>query len=1798
LLNGVFLMQPISSKPNISVGKSNQNQEIIDNNIVNKANECFSDLIPSSSTKIDNKLEVILKDLNVLEQYIQNDPIFVCKNIKNFLSLDEKTRADVFIKCFQKVFTLYESEGQEVFKAFADFEIRDPEILFHVVSSISLTDTVVVYENIHIFNLSEDQRIKLVYYDIDNLIANRHERIGSNLKELNIENKNELIKLAYYLASKNSASISLCPCIQALEIEDINIRKDLFLLCFKNSSSSETINYLIEHMENFKLDDTTFLAEFSKELAQRDLDSFIKSEYLIKNLTQDQLIAISIEVMNKFNTTSIETFSCLTPKSKNTVLQEVKKIKYEQLLEWNAKNQLSKPDKLKEMFDALSAFTDLADLDFIIDRYGKTEEDRIAMALACANRNPTFLSSHIRDFKITNQSALFKIALFIAEENHEALCTYMNRFDLQEGKDRLKIAEIIMRKDVRLLRDSLSRFNLVEDEFFSFLNAFEWNEKELKDFGAIIRELSAAHRFEIAQRLVKNNPEYCCRHANFDLEQADYFKLCLEIMDVDPAFIYEIINPNKNFNPPLVADEYFELIKKKFDQNIDKFIDDYIKFFNIYINANHKVALAKMIAEKDCSKFFKHISQFDITDPKELINFARLAIKNQDSINDTNSLLISILHIAIRQDPLLTASSIKTLNIQNDDVKKFISNQLAYEDIGVFCAYIQELDIKENDLLFKLAQQAVEKNVKAICQNIHKFSLTEEQRLSILKLAVKEDVLAAAESIQNFGEIHDSELLKKIARSAILQDRSKMEKSLASFGLKNTDEIDEIEFAELSANIIKKKENLLQEQLYKFDPFLLELCGKRLLELKKRNTAFYINWTCKFLERAAALYQKKGNFQKAIELRLVLAEAKLIYPENPLSTLDTKLQHPVIISHPKGDINYGTVFNWMGSQELKGGHFRVRDITLDNQQKKVATFNLTYCAADEVRENLRLLKQADLAKLIESKLGTTIEVQEDKNFCYYTAINGEYDSTRPDKVEGSPVLTVDLKGLAKIQIGKDLLWGSMIDNVHITLEPGASPEDLQKVFSIMGLANIAIPSTDADIERLKVNFLIHFFYPKIAVIRDRKSEYFETPIPQLLEELEKQPEGTGLTQKIYKHLDKLKFYEIDGEQRLRLNNLSEQAERLGARGLYSGIYGKSIAKAAEAFASVMQSGFIPTEKRLELGWTNTAGASMIPDLKSGGAIAGFYRLITESALRQQPPTCDNQNLSGCMQILFKTKMLKLMPYFHSQDSYGNRNPFTDNVAIPVQAYENRPNLKEFVKANEKSWGKTNEVMLKGHLSAQKYVAGIVYQDPRKVLVADIEDKLSSGELSDTYKDFFSSCTNLEEKIQFTSDNRDKVLELLKSLPTFDQSKNTYKDYDVFDHWTLNPKLAIVDALKKGGVAYEGLVIQESDTFNNEIFANCHNIEKQLEKAKQKAMSIAGTFTTHKILGSQMTGDASQFINAIRKYFSGLSENELREYITKETTEKIIRLNRACGSRLYNFDFSGQDSLNRELLTGKWSTDLRDKNVILTLFALEALETKNGDPDTKSLITFLVDDPENPERSIPECLYRGLGTHHSALLEKLPNNLEPKTNSSLANQVIFLNEYIRRSNIEETFLPILTAINQAYKEVLGKAPDLTIQHTEDKLNAVYESKNWKEDYSKIFNAILDMVDKKSDQELLDLMASHYTPAELKGQALDGLKDLATKENLQIEEMTVEELVHAITTSFFLLDPKISHLFYDRLHILAALKSDAPIPTKDGDITIRDLMLAIMNSFKEGVTENNAIAAEQFYLRMALLYEKLS
>lgn len=1188
-----------------------------------------------------------------------------------------------------------------------------------------------------------------------------------------------------------------------------------------------------------------------------------------------------------------------------------------------------------------------------------------------------------------------------------------------------------------------------------------------------------------------------------------------------------------------------------------------------------RLAAAKMVAEKNWNQFSLHLSDFNIS-PSSLMELMRIALDKGQEVKQ----ILPFIQTAIKQDSLSTTRYIEQQcerASKQQDIWKEIRNQ-AFPLIGNYLA---------------------KHDVEALAAHVEELHFSPDQRLALVKLAASHDGGLVAKYIQQFKLEVSKETLIEIALSAFMQNQIETEKYLSNF---NIDRLSSILMEKLSASVLasieKKEEGGLQEIYFKSGPKTLEETGKILSQdLKSQKDDFRAHWACKFLEKAAYLYQTQDKeINKAIELRLLVSQLKLTSPANPLNQLNEKLMNPDKVPHPRGEINYGVSFNGMNSQQLKNTHFKVREIQIDGAEKKEVTFKTAYWAADQVRSNLKILNEPDQAKLIEETFQTQITISEDEPYYYYSCNErGQYDTNFP-KLAAGPSLTVHLKNLGTIQIGRDPKWGSMINGVRLTLEKDASPEDLQKILAIMGLGTMMTQSTEGDKERLKVNTLIHFFYPKIAAELDRTVDYHEKPLPDLLNELEQREGGKDITRTIQEYMGEMEEYSVIGEERrLGLGRISSIAEMMGLQGLYSGISGASFTLAVERFCAIMQSKMLSTEKRCQAGYL-IEGDSCLQDMKANSTDNIFLRGVTKAACDPSIKISELNNLSGYLQLLISTEVLNQMPYCHRTDKFGIRNPDTDNNDLK-DAFQNRPNLLELIKENLANWQSKNELMIRDCINPE-YIVGLIYQDPREILKRDILERLDGLDpYSSAYEEaqsFIDQCDS--EGLDFITNHPQETISLLDKLflQEFDPNTNRYKGRDVLTHWAIDPQKAIIQALEAANIDPSRLIIQKQDYFNEEILKNCQN-------SRQKAMAIAGTFQTPSLLGTKISDHSSLFLSEIKNFFASLPENELQNYLNDPIKKKIEDLRDLCATHLSDVKFSGQDSLNRELLTSRWNNALKDKDVILGLFALEAIKNKNPDAETNHLIKFSTN---KGDRLIPELLYLGLKDQHPILLERLPNNSKPGPKE---DSPTFFNEYIRRSYIQNTFEPVLIAIQEGYEKLLQKKPSLALEaHTQ--FNQPYDSEKWKAEYPAILEKIVQRIDSLGEDEeeissLLELISSEYTPFNLKYQVGEGFDKLVALEGIQAGQMTLEELIDHVTKSPFLLAPEISHLFYDRLHLLAALTSADPsdsrtaISTGEGNVSLRDLMQGIMQSFSRGVTEQNAIAAEQFYLRLIHIYQKM-
>lgn len=1065
-------------------------------------------------------------------------------------------------------------------------------------------------------------------------------------------------------------------------------------------------------------------------------------------------------------------------------------------------------------------------------------------------------------------------------------------------------------------------------------------------------------------------------------------------------------------------------------------------------------------------------------------------------------------------------------------------------------------------------------------------------------------------------EIQSPEVLREIGFSIYRNNRKLVSLHLDKFGFASLDELDRIEIDNFNTLSSDELETELQKKYFEINqPELLELIGNEMFRRGKKASSaqdYEVHWGARFLEKAARMYQQQWILNpKIISLRLELAKHNLICSSNPLFRWNELLNEPFTLEGGNGLINFGTPFQFMGSANLKGGCFHIKRKTYNNCNILEVTFKLLYWAAEHVRENIKLLN---------------VKVMQDEviaqGFCRSISIKEVDYSYFPDPSRSQTTFTagkalkIDFEGLGIVEIGNTPEWGSMINFIRILLPEHACQQDLQKIFACIGLADAVTMATDQDIKRIITNKMIHFYTPFIAATQDDKPEYHEIPLKSLLAKLnDKQRKVINLNSRIY-----YSTFPICGDIGFKVNRLSDRAEILGGRGFFACCAGP-VQQVAQRMGSLFKAGLLSTQTRFNLGWTNTSGISPDADFQENSADGAFLRLLTTDALSKN---LLSSKVKGPIQFFVRLEAIKMMPYFYMYDNYGSR--------LRGRNYQKRPDYIKFISEQNTRWNPNNEVIFKR--VPAKYLCAITYQDERKRIVNEIE-KLVHGHL-------FSHCNSMEEKAKkvselYFSKNKQLILDALKS-PRFDSIKETFVDnqegYEKFEltlanHWLLDPKPIIIESLAKAGVDHTKLLIQEQDNITQEILNTCYT--PLLKKVKRLALK------PHLTLKEQnLRDDYHILIETIKQHLHTLSDNILSSYLTKASIKQINQLNKACQKYISSLDYNGQDSLNRELLTQPWNHALYDSNVIVALFALEELYLRQKEEiertriqdykDARSTGTkeHIIDEMQKHrqrchtnfpllfykvlknkdqylERTLTDCLYFGLKDQHPVILLKLPTNKyygEVVSYSSNHHNIRYLREYLRQSK-GSSVTRVFHAIEMAYEFLLHHKP-LPCTPTSSLFNQPYDSALWKTRYADLLNKIIEKIDATEEEALLKLIANQYTNKQLKEQCFHGFNTMMQNANVKPENIHVNEIIKTITYGDYLLDQKISHFFCDRIHLTAALKSSSsyPIKYRGGFLSLRTLMLKIMKSFQRGVNEDNAIAAEQFYLRIIQIYERLS
>lgn len=407
---------------------------------------------------------------------------------------------------------------------------------------------------------------------------------------------------------------------------------------------------------------------------------------------------------------------------------------------------------------------------------------------------------------------------------------------------------------------------------------------------------------------------------------------------------------------------------------------------------------------------------------------------------------------------------------------------------------------------------------------------------------------------------------------------------------------------------------------------------------------------------------------------------------------------------------------------------------------------------------------------------------------------------------------------------------------------------------------------------------------------------------------------------------------------------------------------------------------------------------------------------------------------------------------------------------------------------------------------------------------------------------------------------------------------------------------IVDEFFLSTDMHDAFISVDSKTQENLLtYAQDHKIPTSTQLVRLHAQCLATSIQASQMIQDKMLSTSSYAtITGLMEHCQRLAHTNpelLKTYYQRPGVQQKIRdLKKECTSRFTpeSLVFSGQDSLNRELLTGtKWNDALRDKDVILALFALEA------DPEAALLDSQLNCLSYAPGRTITSMLAEGVKTQHPVVLETLPLNGGIRATPDLAH----LRAYIGSKAIDQTFLPIFNALKEAYTMAVGSEPPSTSQQS--LFDIPYTPSGWQA-YLNIFTTLEKAVLSEDESSLYSSEARTH-PQQLKAEVGGGFHEFCFFANIDLNNTTLPELVEQMACSDILLDQRVSHLMYDRLHLLVALRSpDLTISLKGGEVSLGEVFRKLAEFFasQPKIPNRYALAAEQLYCRLIFLAEKLS
>ncbi len=358
-------------------------------------------------------------------------------------------------------------------------------------------------------------------------------------------------------------------------------------------------------------------------------------------------------------------------------------------------------------------------------------------------------------------------------------------------------------------------------------------------------------------------------------------------------------------------------------------------------------------------------------------------------------------------------------------------------------------------------------------------------------------------------------------------------------------------------------------------------------------------------------------------------------------------------------------------------------------------------------------------------------------------------------------------------------------------------------------------------------------------------------------------------------------------------------------------------------------------------------------------------------------------------------------------------------------------------------------------------------------------------------------------------------------------------------------------------------------------------------------------------------EMQRYISEIRKHLALLPSQTLKELYTPHL-EDISKLQKVCQRKFDSFTVwcLGRDCVNRSFLTIPEVTQLLQKPEIVKAILALSVVTKIYNPELHEKLVVC----QQYGLTLDSMLEMGFKSNTAFVLECLPTN----DTRNLQKEAEFLSEYIRKKAPENTFIPLMKAVQSAYHELTGQPVDTIKKQPPSATD--YKLHGFQSLAPPLLNKMvqkLSAADTSEKKEALVKNAGNWSLRSLQTQARGMIKTFCMHSQIAIIEppkkneyapkwleivedptdytiqMTFQEFIRVMSVSHFWLHPDIAHNS-DRIHMIAALfDEEACVKFIDGQHSMKEIYLSVIDLLIRDPLPEQAIAAEQLYARLLLI-----